>query len=191
MKQKAFVLKKIYSSPYKVALLDAVLGRIDASCLTIPLVAGALIEYHIPSSMQKRLDSIEVLFVPLHWGANDLGFIHHALELCYYFIPLNNHNTDVFEMLLLLTSSDAHTWDPATKRIFIAKLLILFSMYSKTTFVRTPFFEKLYCCTIENLLTLDRCSGAMAYIDLWIKQTINEHPMRTFFKTADFFTESK
>jgi hypothetical protein len=128
--------------------------------------------------------------MPLQWGKNDLMFMHHVLELCYYFVPLNSTCDQLFEMLSLLPLWEDSPWSASLKKIFIAKLLMIFALYPQTAFVTTGFFRRLLYCDPRTMLTLDIDDNDMTYMDQWIRQTISEHPLVPQFKTAIFLTES-
>lgn len=185
---RAFVLKAVSSYHHMIALIDCQDNRTNIIYRKGPLISGSLIEYYMPKNPLHPIDRIDPVYVPLLWGKNDLLFIHHILELCYYFIPLNGSCTSIFNMLLILIKMEEASWSDTTKKIFIVKLLILYGMYPKTRFTETTFFQKLLTIRPENLLTLDSTCDDMAYIDQWIKQTLSEHPMAPSFRTMFFLT---
>jgi hypothetical protein len=190
MKHIAFVLKRLYPSQYKVALFERAAGRIDALCFKESLIPGSLVEYRLDRNGSLRIIDTEILYMPLHWGKHDLMFMHHILELCYYFTPLNSSCAAIFEMLSLMSVWEEQIWSVSMKKIFIAKLLMVFGLYPQTVFVTGALFRKLLYCSPRTMLTLDIDENTMAYIDQWIRQTISEHPLVPQFKTAIFLAES-
>jgi hypothetical protein len=139
VRHKAFILKPIPRTSHRVALFELTRGRLDVYAGNRSLVAGSLIEYHMPTLQSKRIESISLEFVPLAWGKSDLEFLHHILELCYYFLPLYTTCIQVFALLTFMIDIPPHVWNSTTKKIFIAKLLLLFSLYPQTSLVSTIF----------------------------------------------------
>ncbi|MBX9830961.1 hypothetical protein K2X40_03310 [Candidatus Babeliales bacterium] len=91
-----FVIKKFLPSQPKISLLTAPLGKISifvknkASCEK--LWPGMLVSLtaQVRGEHAYTTDTVTILALPSIASNDDITWVHHLLELCYYIIPLQS-----------------------------------------------------------------------------------------------------
>src|SRR5581483_3565729 len=91
----------------KCALFDKQIGHVHAymhnNRKLKNIFPGAYISYALePWRSNYKITDIELIGLPAQWAQQDLLFLHHILELSYYFLPLHCNAHELFELLRLL-----------------------------------------------------------------------------------------
>ena len=101
MKEYVGIIVKTYlPQKYKLAILDKELGKIVCVPHREDIRCGTLISYHL--SQQKNvyfIQNITIIDMPLSLAQYNLIFLHHVLEICYYFIPVGSNVPEIFDLL--------------------------------------------------------------------------------------------
>lgn len=145
---------------------------------------------------------ITVTDMPGITTASELAWVHHLLELCYYFAPLQQPAGEVFS---LLTSTlfhrnhqllDEHEYY-VFKRLSIGSLLALMGFYPPHAFADLIIATQRWLTmsidfrahTDLELLKYHATvltRGACKVYDAWLLECINTHPRIAHFKTLPF-----
>lgn len=102
-KHRGIVLRRYTPRKSKIIVLDRELGKIESIPHVDILCHGAVIEY-FPKKMclLYKLESFQLIVAPLHFARDHIQFLHHVLELTYYFVPLDSRVPEIFDLLLFL-----------------------------------------------------------------------------------------
>lgn len=186
------ILRNVGNSRYKIALLDKQYGRIESIVSTCTLSVGSLIEYVV---RQERgiffLTDIKPLYVPLSLARSDLLFLHHVLELVYYFAPVYSCVVGLFDLIAFLYISEHMLVSMRFKKFFLLKLLILVGS--------APDVETISLVCVDELseVGVDQFSDALLdaekekKLDRWLWYCIWQHPYVNEFKTVNFLEKNR
>lgn len=192
MKHTAIILKKLYPYDQKIALLDQKMGRINARVFNQSFIEGAIIEYSFETKYGViAIEQSEYLYIPLQWGIVDILFLHHVLEVCYHFIPLESCAEGIFDLLCMLFKNEQLEWAVSAKKFFLCKLFLLVGMYPQTDFIKTKIARMLLYISIEDMIQLKIEKDEQLLMDQWLMHCIAKHHLGFDFKTIGFLTESR
>jgi len=209
----AFVLKNFSPQKEKIILLSQNLGKIEIikdkfnknKNETI-LSSGILISFNpIKSKINSYIaNNIDVLMVPIMYEKlEDLEWIHSLLEICYFFLPLDEPCKNIFTTMyksfffLEFNKNFSECFQPI-KKLLTLKLLkqLGFEIHKDLSPIKTK-FEGLVSTFIdfpnlENIeslkmfiRTLDNCDVNL--LNLWILSCLKQHPNSNAFKTTKIF----
>lgn len=181
------ILKKLATN--KVALLDRYAGRIDLFLFDDQSSVGALMQYqihhnqHYASAESVVFDS----FAPVH-SYEDLLFIHHVIELCYFFIPVNSSTNGVFELVHTLYTRSHLYQMKKNKKYLIYQLLLTIGFYPewKADSIVEKRLAVLSIDTLDNESIDLECEQ---FLHRWLLSCIRQHPRFSEFKTIHFFNQ--
>ena len=170
---KTFEKQKIFILDHYDGLQEVIVR--DARCYHM----GSLINYSlIYKNGRFFLDLCTIDDLPLKVGKIDILFLHLILDIVYAFMPLQNPMISVFNHLLLLYQDTilVHIADEYWKKIFLAKLLFLLTVYQEY-----DMDILLYLRIIEHvpLDRLDLSSLDLSFkkaLDRWIHRVFLMHP---------------
>ena len=205
IQEVAYVIKRFFPYRQKVALLTRSSGRINVvvrqqdECLRLwpgmVVTCSLFQEGSLWVASQMTIHS-----APEPQDHASIMWLHHILELCYYFLPLESPCTEVFFYLKkcygLIWQSDL--FDDKTKetiqKICIIKFLSMIGFYAQeeicgylTLFqeLSDPFVDfanKQKVNSLEHRLLLLKVDA----MDEWILNCLKSHPMFKTFKTVAF-----
>lgn len=191
MSNTAIIIKKLYTHDTKVALIDQKKGRINGVLYHKSIIEGSLVRYTMKSAKNSMiLQDVEYLYAPLEWGKFDLLFLHHVLEICYFFIPLYGSVDGIFHFLCFLFRMQDASWTDVVQKLFLCKLFLILGIYPQTEFLKTKNGMRLFYISLEDILLLKIDDQECAMMDQWLKQCIMQHHMVFDFKTVKFFTRA-
>ncbi len=188
-KSQGIVLKQTTS--HKVAILDAVHGRIDCISFKQPLV-GALIRYRIESERRTigMLADYEIMDLPFFIARSDILFWHHVLELCYYFVPIGSHTPQMFELLQFLYTVDTSSeWGPYAKKLYLCKLFTTLGMQVELPGVSHQILYRFMALQPHQLARESVDTKEKEIVDEWLRVCVSEHPAIEQFKTIHFLLD--
>lgn len=190
IKHIGIVLKE---KPYKAAffIFDRELGTIEV----VPevryvhrLCRGALITYTV--QMHKgmyQIKALDILHVPLELAQEDILFLHHLLEMCFFFIPSGIQHSTVFDFLLKIYKMHYIYEDVVIKKLLLVKFFMLIGMH--------PEIKSASGLGTIALLPIDAIPGTLstlciseAEINSWLAECMYMHPHASVFKTIRFVT---
>ncbi len=186
------VIKQYTSRQHNITLLDKIYGSIEGVVFTNTLSTGSVINY----SMQKRkeaywLSDITLIHMPLTFAKKDLLFLHHVLEICYFFAPIGSCVAGIFELLLFLYTTE-DMWNHMTaKKIFLVKLLSTLGIYPEIQPARTSCVSRVLVLGIYSISNYKIDLADEKELDHWLWCCIIQHPYVQKFKTIQFLTEHR
>lgn len=190
-KNKAIVLKTYLPQKYKLSLLDDDLGKIMAVPNRMHIGYGALIHYH--ARIQNGLyfmHSIDIIDLPFALAKEDILFVHHVLELCYFFVPLGCQTPRLFELIMLLYSSSVLKHD-TVKKIFLFRLFACLGLYPEDQKFNTPYFHHLALAAVDIIMVQPLDMVVEQALDEWLLSCIALHPCTHNFKTVHFLSKNR
>lgn len=176
----------------KLSLLDERLGKIQGVPVEADLPVGSLIDYWVtPKGDVYFLSAIDLLFVPLTLGRHDILFLHHVLEICYYFIPIDGVVLDIFPLFEFLYTHTSLVDHIRGKKIFLFKLLATLGVYPDAEEFQTPYLHHLAVLPIDVLMHKAIDVEGEMILDQWLAASVAIHPYVNYFKTNKFLTQSR
>jgi hypothetical protein len=184
-KPRGIVLRAYLPNVHKCVIFDQLIGKFDA---TAPkglqnLAPGFLVSYQrIAQYNQYKLEVIELIAVPVCISHETIYFLHHVLELCYFFLPHESSNESLFCLLeFLLHAADfiKYSW---FKKIFLLRFFISVGMYPEDEMLHTQRIREL----IEGPIILQDHmldSHTNQALTKWLRDCIAMHPQKHLFKT--------
>lgn len=209
--ETGFVLKRFLPSTHKISLLTSSMGKINLVVKKTGALQrawpGMLIAYQPKTLYESTFfsESIEIMEIPPTTTADDNFIIHHLLELCYYFVPLANPCSEIFDHLCSCFAFFTHkqlfekNFD-TLKRIFILRFLYLagvFPLHNSTESMQL--FTRLTACSldikdqqkVESISMLIETVNKLGLrtVDKLIFDCIKTHPSFKLLKTVPFLYE--
>ncbi len=188
VKQRAIVLRKKLN---QLIILDSQLGKIKVFSAVETICVGALIDYQRVPKKHALITDIETIFVPLDLAHDDIAFLHHVLELLFYFLVDNVPVPDIFDLICFLY---AHTTRPLRllfKKVFIVKVLLACGEYPEDEKFQLSYFHTLLTESVDNIVNRGLDSRFERCLDEWLLKCIAVHPNVEQFKTIYFLVESR
>ncbi|MDP3889214.1 MAG: hypothetical protein Q8Q25_01570 [bacterium] len=185
------VLRRYQPTSNKIALFDQKLGRIDGIFFESEMILGSLLNYFLKKRADNYfLDNYEIIDMPLAIARLDLLFVHHVLELCYYFIPLGSTSDNVFSLLMLLYTKD-YVWTSLIKKIFLFKLLTIIGFYPEHPLLHKASMQYLLIMPIDKIVEEQINLDCEKDLHNWLRFCMAHHPSIDCFKTMSFLNESR
>ncbi len=190
--RKGIVIKQ-FSNSYKVALLDAQLGRVDG-VVRKELPVGALIHYHVDRQKENLLflTAPSITFLPFTLARDDLLFWHHVLEICYYFVPVGAPLCPLFMLLEFLYSVDSSIeWTVHAKKLYLLKMLITIGWNVELAFEHQKIIQTLVTVSERSMFEYTLKKEHEKVVDEWLSKCIVEHPAMDKFNTIQFLITNR
>lgn len=185
-KHTGIIIKKHIQS-HKFVLIDSALGKIVGFVAHRKLHPGTLLMYTLNQRNNVVfIENIDIDVVPCAMAQDDILFLHHMLEICYYVLPVGVCARDVIILLQeLYKKEEKLSW--IYKKATIFKLMSILGLYPENNTTKKLLFHRL---TTESIDTI-----AQTIIDLsiepeltkWIHSCILVHPHAKFFKTLSLY----
>ena len=155
-----------------------------------PIVAGAIISYFIcKSGSYFSFSSMEIVDVPLCLAREQIVFLHHLLELCFYFLPQGGSSIFVFDQIILFYKDEVLLVTPLHKKIFLFKLFVSFGFYVEHAPLSVQLFYRLSSESIDSIVSSSLHLEIERLIDQWLCSCIGAHPKIKDFKTVRFLKQ--
>ena len=211
-KEIAFILKRFLPQKQKLSILCLHKGKIEI--ITKPadkctqLWPGMLIEFHAKPTNKTIYfaENVEIILTPQENPFLDIHQIHHFLEICYYFVPLDSPCPEIFTHLyhyyLITQLKKPFLYHlKAIQKIYILKLLQLLGFYTNSELAKyLNIYEQLTSRSVDfddkqKVESLKRqlkmiTNLQIKKIDNWILNCLNNHPYSKLFKTIDITAKS-
>lgn len=191
-KNTGIVLKTYLPQKCKISVFDRELGKIVGVPTRTDLSSGSCITYFTHKSNSVYfIQAIEIIDMPMALAHDDILFLHHVLELCYYFIPAGSPMPRLFNLLLALYTSEKIIRNVQLKKIFLFQLFSMLGLYPEGSNFQTPYFHRLALTSIDmvELQTLDLVIEQE--LDAWLLSCIAVHPCAHNFKTVSFLYDNR
>lgn len=185
-KHTGIILKNYSPFKQKVSIFDSILGRIEAlleqNSLRYPCVVsyGALFSYYIQSTTTTlyRLTQVEIVNIPFDMAKHDIYFLHHILELCYYFLPLHTPQPILFEMLDILFKKSY-----CNKPMILLRFFGELGLYPEDVPFEKTYFHYLLYSPLEIIMKEKLDDMQLKMLQSWLMRCIAMHPYKNKFKT--------
>src|SRR5882724_2260088 len=152
------VLRRMVGSRHKISLLDRQYGRIECIIGSPDVCVGSLISYTVHDQRGIFfLRDMQGVYTPLSLGSSDLLFLHHILELLYYFAPIGSCVSGIFDLLAFLYTVEHMLISKVFKKFFLLKLLSLLGV--------VPELDSMRSSTISQLVMVDMDSFSDDLVD--------------------------
>ena len=192
-KHIGIVLKSYFPKKCKLSLLDNKMGKISG----VPpvgrfIASGSLIEYSlVEQTTCSFLYNVDVHNMPFALAQRDILFLHHVLEMCYYFIPARSYNPAIFSLLQILYISDSWIHIMAVKKFFLLKLFVLLGLYPEERKFKNPSFHRLVHISFEQMIDEEVKQYDEEALDEWLRLCVASHPIANRFKTTYFLNSGR
>lgn len=185
----------LYSSQNKktISILDRDLGRIDliinSGKKKFSPTRGSLLKYNLSKWQNIYLASNpELLAVLTEWAREDILFLHHVIELCHNFLPVNQPVREIFDLLLILYSSPNNLKNCFSKKLFLVKFFSLLGITNDNLNTYTVSFYFLISGPIDIMLDKECDDEVHRELTQWLLECIAVHPRASQFNTISFLT---
>ena len=191
-KNIGIVLKNHFPTNKTISILDKDLGKIRCRIKKKNISVGSIISYTIVSKkIWCLLDGVEVLYIPFETAIDDILFLHHILEMCYYFIPAESKNTEAFKLISYLYYFGYKIKYIIDKKLFLFKLFLFLGLYCEGKRFQTPRFHTLAIKSIDTLIDKQLHLKIEKDLDMWLYACVSTHPMFRSLKTIDFLYKNR
>lgn len=182
-KNIGIILKKNNYTKEKISILDASIGRIEAIIRSphAPLLHhGTFFSYSSTITYKDSyiLTDIEIIHTPFHVARENIYFLHHILELCYYFLPLHNEQKSIFELV-----KKTILYPIENKLLLLFRFFTLIGFYPENLPFEKSYFLRLLSYPLETILKEKLDEAQLKMLESWLLQCIEMHPEKKKFKT--------
>lgn len=203
------VLKSFLPYKNKLSVLTRSMGKINLICnpekLRSNCSSGTSIKFFCSSSLRsfdskavftshiERVDdNIDRLKKEIYW-------LHHILEICYFFVPLGVGCPDVFRLVeyCFALCERSQAFEPnffLIKKLCLVRLFILIGFYPEQELFLGDTFNDMVAVSLDSTntqkvrsLSKDDTILMIRSIDAWLLACLQEHPHIMNFKTVSFF----
>ena len=174
-------------------MLDSQLGKIVCVPRTGKQIAtGALISYDIAHQTSLYfIHSIELLYIPFDLARDDILFLHHVFELCYYFVPVGSSPHPSFALLRFLYTTGYKLSNTFLKKVFLFKLFTLLGIYPEEKEFSNPYFNYLVALSVDMIVNESVDLEVERELERWLNKCVLIHPCVEYFKTTYFLNGSR
>ncbi|MFC1845675.1 hypothetical protein ACFLX2_00950 [Candidatus Dependentiae bacterium] len=189
-KHVGIVLRKYSNRDDRFSVLDRSEGKIICMSYEVNLMQGSLISYFISrAGFFCTITGVQTLAAPFAVARQDLLFLHHVLELCYYFLPAHDVAEKTFDLLTLLYTPIDSLKKVLQKKFFLFKLLVSFGAYTQMAPLSIDSFNRLSSESIDSLSNSLLHLEIERNMDEWLCSCVGAHPCFGNFKTFHFLTK--
>jgi hypothetical protein len=186
------VLKKHFSKKRTISVLDNQVGRIDYVPNTEDICVGALLSYWVTQRKGVSfIHSIEKLNVPLGLGKNDILFLHHVLEICYYFVPVGDEAHHLYTLMEQLYMLEQYPMSKLYQKSFLVILFYRLGIYPRDKKFQQPRFYQMAAGSIDFIVQQGLDLTFEQELNDWLYDCLSHHPALAHFKTVHFLQESR
>ncbi len=204
IQEVAYVIKRFFPHRQKIGLLTYSLGRINVTVIRqdecMRLWPGMLVTCNIAQTgLSWSSNRIIIHSVPIPQSHPNILWLHHILELCYYFLPLENPCGEIFFYLQQCYNfiHQNNICDPLAqdilKKLCVIKFLSLIGFYAQEEVCQyITLFQELSDLFIDftNEQKVDFLKQRLLLcktttMNEWILNCLKSHPMFNNFKTID------
>ena len=211
-KNVGFVLKKFFPSKQKFSVLTANNGKVGLVIKNTKICHRIWPGMHISftstqeNNMTYTNNNVEIINTVLTQTKEDLNWLHHLLELHYYFIPPQMPCSETFNFLKIYLSFLNHKYllpgeTKAIKKICLLHFLTKTGFYSKKNVLKysvffenniTLFYDQPEKQAVANLrINLNQISNSeVKKMNGWIFDCLKIHPQFNSFKTVRFIYQA-
>jgi hypothetical protein len=195
MKQSiGIVLKSSHTNTQAIVILDQQRGKISGNVsgrTTLALGNGTVMTYDLICRRSwYTLEGVNLEYVPFESARDDIFFLHHVLELCYYFLPEECAVDEVFQMLLYLMHVAPYEKVVSRKYLVVARLLHLFGLYPEHDGL-CAYLQKIGDMPLELFFDISCTENMQKIVYQWVWSCIMAHPDKKKFKTIELLKKAE
>lgn len=207
IKEWGLVLKRLVPRSSQLPVLTKFHGKIlivtRKDNMGELLWPGTLISFYICSlrGSVHEICALEIISMPLELDSESLFFVHHMLEICYYFVALHDQCPHLFDFLCqvffyIVPARDKSASWLRIQNLCIVKLLVLLGFYppkpldndlllfDQRVLGSVDFVKKGALKSFKDAGS-NTISCSDEQIKKWISSCLVTHPNVQFFKTFD------
>lgn len=170
-----------------MAVLDEHLGKIEAVPGCDKYTCGSVISYYVqPKGSIYFLHTITLMDMPLALAREDILFLHHVLEICYFCAPYGSKVEEIFTLILQLYQEHVLPYTINFKIAFLFKLLILLGLHPDDPQFQNPYYYVLARESIDTIVSKSIHLNTKQALHEWVRSCISVHPLVHVFKTVHF-----
>ena len=194
-----FILKRFFPQQKKISLLTRSKGKIillfkkDKVCQALwpgMLISCEPIEY----GNYYFVNSVEVISEVSSQQQYDIYWVHHLLELFYYFIPLADPSDRLFDQFERYLTILNHQAIQASIQLILKQLCIVHFLCSMGSYAMPQGLRYALallsspdvCLNDVEKEIINFCSYDVNRINRWIMSCLRKHPSFRSFKTVSF-----
>jgi hypothetical protein len=183
------ILSSLTPTKRTTTILDSVRGKVNCflhrSEQSLKLAHGTLIECVLDEKKDLLIASfIEPIGVPADWVCQDIYFLHHVLELCATYIPLNQAAQETFSLLSLLYRPCSLSLS-FFKKVFLCKLHISLGMHPDEE-VYDPMLLSLISCAGDSMFDFQDDTELESKLAMWLYRSLHAANAHKCLKTFSF-----
>lgn len=207
-KDLGIILKRFYPQKQKFSVLTQNMGKIN---LVPPfdkkgskLWPGTLIEFSQSKKFETIIyaDNIEIHNIPIDYDYYNMCWQHIILEICYFFMALDDPSPKIFEyvynaLVFFPKTNENMVNNKLIKRFIITYLFFLLGFYHdekvEEVFSKYNLDVKsgIDFSSLETVKSMEssfdkKLTEDIQIINNWILENLNQHPNNNFFKTKSF-----
>ncbi len=182
-KHVGILLRKYTQTKEKSSIFDAYIGRLEAIIQSphVHLLHHGTVFSYYPTPKYNNiylLTEIEIIHTPFHLARENINFLHHLLELCYYFLPLHSEHAAVFELVEKTLSRPIEN-----KLLLLFRFFTLVGFYPENVPFEKSYFLRLLSYPLETILKEKLDDEQLKMLESWLLQCVELHPEKKRFKT--------
>jgi len=204
MKEEGIVLRRFLPKKQKCSVFTRGRGKIDLAFSSErevqKLWPGMILSFTTTESTSRVAfcRELEIITAPLPLQHSALKLVHSLLEICYYFMPLEDPSENVFtylERMLFIVGGDGVTVLTSTlaHRLCYMGLLMecgfsppqalisIITLFTQELFAFVDFPQRASVQSLEKMLALSRTLPELIF-DEWIQSCVQQHPYEGAFK---------
>lgn len=186
-KNTGIVLKKCMPKNNTAFLLDYKIGKIKCITNADCIITGSVINYFVKNNKNPYIiESIELLYVPFEIASTDLLFLHHVLEICDQFLPIQSQTIEIFELIKYLYTFEKEIKCKTKKKLFIFKLFTLLGIYPEDRKFQTPYFNNLATESIDKIISKNLDLECEQELNNWLHFCVARQSEFSSLKTINF-----
>lgn len=187
------ILRVDFSNKQKIAIYDRALGKLEFNVWSdksrnLNLCNGMLINYVIGKDSRLLINNINIINAPFELAKLNILFLHHILELSYYFTSPGVEDVELFDLIYFLFYSFDQLENLRLQKIILVRFFLLLGFYPEDDGAKNYFYY-LMSIPIDSIMAMAIDLKYEKELDLWIMKCINMHPYARSFKTKHFLNK--
>ena len=189
---QGIILKRYNVHGTKLGLLDSTLGRIDGITPQTTFPTGSIVRYDVMKNNNcYLLINAAIEYVPINQARYDILFLHHVMEICFYFIPHNSCVRGVYELLDAMYQMPWHADCHDFKKIFLFKLFDLLGLLPEISYESYAQLNFMRSMDIEHAINHELDAEKKEMLDVWLRRCIAQHHRIQYFNTVHFLMKNR
>ena len=175
-KHTGIVVKRYFPQKQKIVLFDDEWGKITCVPPHDRISLGTLLSYEtqVRNGVMFIYD-VELIAMPFDGLEIDILFVHHVLEVCYYFIPIGSAEFQIYPFLINIMRSFDDISSVRIQKGLICKILAHLGVYPINSHLALP-LEDFINIPIDNVVMGNLELAHEDFFDRWLTWCLTTHP---------------